>query len=75
MITYVTDQRPGEPDILTPHRFATLVIRDLQGAVLHTANAPEKGWTHELLCSVQPPETDEGADAYLSEEWIGSTEV
>jgi len=75
MITYVTDQRPGEPDILTPHRFATLVIRDLQGAVLHTANAPENGWTHEMLCTVQPPEISEGAEAYLSEQWIGSTEV
>ncbi|WP_318391015.1 hypothetical protein [Enterobacter sp.] len=75
MITYVTDQRPGEPDILTPHRFATLVIRDLQGAVLHTANAPENGWTHEMLCTVQPPEISEGAEAYLSEQWIGSTEA
>jgi len=75
MITYVTDQRTGEPDILTPLRFATLVIRDLQGATLNTVNAPENGWTHEILCVVQPPEIREGAEAYLNEQWIGSTEV
>lgn len=75
MITYVTDQRTGETDILTPLRFATLVIRDLQGATLNTVNAPENGWTHETLCSIQPSGTGEGAEAFLNEHWIGSTEV
>lgn len=30
-ITYVTDQRPGEPDILTGNTFADLEIRDSDG--------------------------------------------
>ncbi|PZT59943.1 hypothetical protein DNQ45_29205 [Escherichia coli] len=61
-VTYVTDQRPGEPDILTGN----------------TLSAPEAGWTHESLNLVQPQEVQEGNDAfdaYLNGIWIGSTEV
>lgn len=75
MITYVTDQRTGETDILTPHRFGTLQIRDLEVVTLITVKAPENGWTHEILCSIQPSGTGEGAEAFLNEHWIGSTEV
>lgn len=75
MITYVTDQSTGEKDILTPHRFGTLQIRDLEGVTLITVKAPENGWTHEILCSIQPSGTEEGAEAFLNEHWIGSTEV
>jgi len=38
-------------------------------------------WTHEALCTVDAPQEvvkkawDQGADAYLGKEWVGSTEV
>ncbi|CDQ53970.1 unnamed protein product [Klebsiella pneumoniae] len=77
-ITYVTDQRPGEPDILTGNTFADLEICDSDGHLLLKVSAPEAGWTHESLNLVQPQEVQEGNDAfdaYLNGIWIGSTEV
>ncbi|ELN7231347.1 hypothetical protein RZ056_004180 [Escherichia coli] len=77
-ITYVTDQRPGEPDILTGNTFADLEIRDSDGHLLLKVSSPEAGWTHESLNLVQPQEVQEGNDAfdaYLNGIWIGSTEV
>jgi hypothetical protein len=75
MITYITDQRAGEPDILTAIKSGELEIRCLAGTVLLKIEAPEQGWTHASLCAVQPVEAKEGADAWLSGQWIGSTEV
>ena len=75
MITYITDQRPGEPDILTGIENGTLEIRSLTGGLILTIAAPNTGWTHESLDSVQPEEAMFGADAYLDEHWVGSTEV
>ncbi|HCA3195763.1 TPA: hypothetical protein MN540_005071 [Klebsiella pneumoniae] len=74
-ITFITDQRPGEPDILTPVKHGRLVIRDLAGDEIFARNAPETGWTHELLVEVQPSCCEGGANAYLNNSWIGSTEV
>ncbi len=48
-ITYVTDQRPGESDILSGNAFADLEIRDSDGHILLKMPAPESGWTHESL--------------------------
>lgn len=80
MITYITDQRAGEPDILAGIEHCTLEIRDLAGEgqtghVLLEVPAPQAGWTHESLNAVQPQEAKGGADAYLNDHWIGSTEV
>ena len=80
MIAYITDRRPGEPDILAGIEHCTLEIRDLAGhdltgRVLLEVPAPQAGWTHESLNAVQPPESKAGADAYLNGNWIGSTEV
>ena len=77
-ITYVTDQRPGETDILTGNAFSDLEIRDSEGRLLLKVPAPDAGWTHESLNLVQPQEVQEGNDAfdaYLNGIWIGSTEV
>ncbi|MGT7966914.1 hypothetical protein ACRW16_24560 [Escherichia coli] len=41
-ITYVTDQRPGESDILTGNAFADLEIRDSDGHILLKMPAPER---------------------------------
>jgi len=75
MLTYITDIKPGEPDILMPLKHYPLVIRSLDGAELHTQNAPFQGWTHDALNVIQPEGVEEGAEAYLNEHWIGSTEV
>lgn len=75
MITYITDQRPGEPDILTGIKSGVLEIRCLAGTVLLKIEAPEQGGTHASLSAVQPVETKEGAEARLCGQWIGSTEV
>ncbi|EGN7773916.1 hypothetical protein K2B15_004894 [Salmonella enterica subsp. enterica serovar Muenster] len=75
MLTYITDIKAGEPDILTPLKHYPLVIRSLDGAELHMQNAPEQGWTYDTLRAVQPEGVNDEADAYLNEHWIGSTEV
>lgn len=75
MITYITDQQNGEPDILSPHQSETLIIRSHEGKDLLKVAAPETGWTHEALCAIQPAESEEEADAYLGAQWVGSSEV
>lgn len=74
-IKYITDQRPREPDLLVGSEHAALDIRDLNGQLLLNVSAPLTGWTHASLSEIQPPEAEEGADAYLGGNWIGSTEV
>ncbi|MCG7783394.1 hypothetical protein [Lelliottia amnigena] len=75
MITYITDQRPGENPVLDGLELATLEVRDLAGNTLLKVPAPHAGWTHESLSAVQPQAATEGADVYLNGNWIGSTEV
>lgn len=75
MLKYITDVREGEHDLLTLNRHQILVIKNLDGMVLHTQVAPPDGWTHIALVSIQPLACSDGADAYLGENWIGSTEV
>jgi len=75
VITYVTDHSEGETDILTEFRHCTLSIRDCRGAEILSMCAPQDGWTHELLCRIQPQDHNDVAEAYLGTQWIGSTEV
>lgn len=78
MLNLVTDQRPGEPDILSSVMHAVFEIRSLGGEILKVVDAPSTGWTYELLMSVavqQEAITSVGADAYLGGQWVGSTEV
>ncbi|MBF4180793.1 hypothetical protein [Enterobacter wuhouensis] len=75
MITYITDQRSGETNILDGLELATLEVRDLAGNTLLNVAAPQAGWTHESLSNVQPQAARDGADVYLNGNWIGSTEV
>ncbi|WP_394522020.1 hypothetical protein C1N60_23320 (plasmid) [Pantoea sp. SGAir0184] len=75
-ITYITDVKPGEPDILKAHLQSTLVIKTLDSATeIFSQVAPESGWTHAILSNIQPQNLFYGADAYLDGCWIGSTEV
>lgn len=75
MIKYITDQRPGETDVLTGFEQGTLEVCDLAGNTLLTVAAPKAGWTHESLSAVQPEDAFYGAEAYLNGNWIGSTEL
>lgn len=75
MITYITDQREGEPDILTPVLHEPLIIRTLGGVEILRQKAPQGGWTHDQLTTVQPDNRGEGSEAYLGASWVGSTEV
>lgn len=75
LITYITDQHPGEDDILTPLCGQTLTIKTLAGDTLYQQEAPPSGWTHAQLMHIQPEGIGEGADAYLAQEWVGSTEI
>lgn len=78
MLNLVTDQRPGEPDLLATVKHLAFEIRSLAGNVLATVTAPVTGWTHEQLQAVAMQHeaiTRDGADGYLGGEWIGSSEI
>lgn len=77
MITFITDQRPGEPDILAPVKFSDLLILDLDGRSLASVAAPVGGWTHEILSRQCANLVDDanGVEAFLGDQWVGSTEI
>lgn len=78
MITFITDERIGEPDILTPVNREALRVTQLDGQLIETIPAPIKGWTHEALESAAEQlaiKTRSGAEAYLGDAWVGCTEV
>jgi hypothetical protein len=78
MLNLVTDQLPGESDLLATVKHRAFEIRSLAGNVLATVTAPVTGWTHEQLQAVAMQHeaiTRDGADGYLGGEWIGSSEI
>lgn len=80
MIKFITDiQNEREPDILTPNKHHSLLIISLEGQLLKSIQPPKLGWTHEILCSLNGEFPEQwltcGADAYLLEQWVGSTEI
>lgn len=79
MLYFVTDCRPGEPCIIQGHERAPLVIKTMEGEELLRL-APIQPWTHERLIGLPLQDLlgealERGADAYLGEQWVGSTEV
>ncbi|MBF6615556.1 MAG: hypothetical protein ITG07_02405 [Candidimonas sp.] len=77
-LNFITDVRGNEPDLLAATKHLTLKIRDLDGATIKTIPAPATGWTHDRLLAIAARHEDlvfEGADAYLGDCWVGSTEV
>lgn len=78
MLNLVTDQRPGESDVLSTVKHQAFEIRSLAGTVLATVKAPVSGWTHVQLQAVAMEHeaiTRDGADGYLGGQWVGSTEI
>lgn len=82
-ICFVTDQWPGEPDILSDHQNKPLVVRSCLDQRELIQVQPTAPWTHlslvefggSLAAKFDTVFTEEGADAYLGSQWIGSTEV
>ncbi|MEZ9698822.1 hypothetical protein AB4455_12045 [Vibrio sp. 10N.261.46.E12] len=78
-IKFITDRQGSEPDILTPNQHKKLMIISDEGQSLRTYNAPSSGWTHDTLVKLSdffPPQWNVcGAEAWLGEQWIGSTEI
>ena len=78
MIHFITDIRPGEPNILHGVAHLPLKIKSLDNNFVTSVSAPAGGWTHEKLECVACDlieETKDGAEARLGDCWVGSTEV
>lgn len=79
MICFITNQLNDEKDILTPVMTRPLLILSTEGQLLARFDSPATGWTHHALCQMnivfEPAWSFCGADAYLGEQWVGSSEV
>lgn len=84
LVAFITDVKGDEPEILNKDvARETLKIVSIydKNDVFFECAAPEEGWTHEALCDLDAPQEvvhmawARGADAYLGNEWVGSTEV
>lgn len=80
MMKFVTDtQFFGGHCLIKGHENDPLIITDLSGDELMKL-MPAQPWTHDQLMALPLKELmgewlQGGADAYLGEQWIGSTEV
>jgi hypothetical protein len=68
-------EAPYEPDILTPVTHHTLSVLDADRNLVFEMPAPESGWSQRMLESVTAHLTLPELDAFLGEEWVGSTEI
>ncbi|WP_299143618.1 hypothetical protein [uncultured Vibrio sp.] len=67
---------PAEPDLIEGQALAPLRIVSLEGEDVVQYLAPKGGWTHDALeCVDYFSVSPDGWDAYLGEQWIGSSEV
>ncbi len=81
-IYFITDQRPGEKDVLAGNERHPLVIRSCSDRRELIRVLPTSPWTHEQLDTtgtqlralLEAEFTHEGADAFLGQQWVGSTE-
>ncbi len=65
-----------EADLLVGYEHGTLLILDLDGIAKQRISPPEGGWTHDALENVDyHSASPNGWDAYISDQWLGSSEV
>ena len=66
-----------EPDLLIGNASKGFVAKDMDGQIVVYMEAPECGWTHDLLESLEVPSViyQNGCDFFLGDNWIGSSEV
>lgn len=75
-ICFIVDQEnPREPDILTPIAHLPLTVADAQKNIVLDMAAPANGWTQFLLEAATAHLASSELDAFLGEEWVGSTEI
>lgn len=66
----------SEPDLLLGCEFKSLKITDLDNSVVALFPAPIGGWTHDKLEAVDCDKyAPFGWEAFLDNDWIGSSEV
>lgn len=82
MITIITDIKGNEPDILTAFKHEDLVLKVRGEREVFRANAPGYGWTTEQLeqvceeyCKIISWTQFDALEAYVGNQWVGSTEV
>lgn len=80
VLTFITNVLPGETDILLRVASETLRITDLDGVEIIQIHPITGPWTHEKLMQVSESlaildALKNGANAYLGDTWVGSTEV
>lgn len=68
-------QSPGERDLLGGFEWAALKLVDDDGGELARYPAPAAGWTHDALEALERDFPAALWDAYLDDQWIGSSEV
>ncbi|HAS6097504.1 TPA: hypothetical protein I7145_23125 [Vibrio vulnificus] len=64
-----------EPDLLVGFERQPLVVKDLDGKEIYRIDAPDNGWSHDVLESIDFYSISTQWDAYLGEQWVGSSEV
>lgn len=80
-IQFITDQQGGEPDILEQVKYKSLRVfsdnQDGKSELIKEIEAPTGGWTHELLIHLDQASfaIEWIGEAYLGNQWVGSTEV
>ena len=81
MITYITDIKDGEKDILERIKFKPLnIIKNDIKDPIKVILPPELGWTTESLFETNKElehlvTPEDVLDAYVGETWVGSTEI
>lgn len=82
MVCLVTDQRPGEPNIISGHEMKPLQVKSLSDVLLLVLEPTQDNpWTDENLRNlpldsmVGEKALNDGVNVYLGGHWIGSTEV
>ncbi|AZR43655.1 hypothetical protein [Marinobacter salarius] len=73
--TLLSAKAPYEPDILTPVAHHTLTVLDADQNLVFEMPAPKSGWSQWMLESVTAHLILPELDAFLGEEWVGSTEI
>lgn len=80
MITVIIDQKSEhENDLLSSVKSEILIVKNLEGSELFRKES-NTDWTYESINEALSSEDvlhlcKDGADVYLGDQWIGSTEV
>ncbi len=66
---------PNEPDLLAGNEHQPLIVKNLDEKEVRRIDAPENGWSLEQLEQTDYQQISPEWDAYLGNQWIGSSEV